>query len=99
MASATEVIYRAYGDKLQDIPEAAAGRDPKSRLQEWLQGRSQPLPEYQLEKTSGKAHKQTFDVSCTVVELDMKTTGQGTTRRDAEQEAASAMLDLVVDDT
>jgi len=97
IAAATSVIYKAYGDRLHDIPDAASARDPKSQLQEWLQGRALPLPDYQLAKTSGKAHKQTFDVSCEVAELDWKTMGQGTTRRDAEQEAARSMLDLVSD--
>jgi ribonuclease-3 len=50
-----------------------------------------------LQKTSGKAHKQVFDVSCEIAELDKKTRGQGTTRRNAEQEAARNMLELVVD--
>jgi ribonuclease-3 len=48
-----------------------------------------------MEKVSGKAHKQSFEVSCTIPELDTTTTGRGLTRRDAEQEAALAMLDAV----
>jgi ribonuclease-3 len=97
MDAATKVIFKAYGGRLRDIPDAASARDPKSRLQEWLQGRALALPEYQLQKTSGKAHKQVFDVSCEIAELDKKTRGQGTTRRNAEQEAARNMLELVVD--
>ena len=95
IAAAQEVIYKAYGTRLSDIPVKADLRDPKTQLQEWLQSRKHALPEYELEKTSGKAHKQVFDVSCKIAELDKKTMGQGLTRRDAEQDAARAMLDLV----
>jgi len=49
----------------------------------------------QVENVTGKAHKQSFEVSCTIPELETATTGRGSTRRDAEQEAALAMLDAV----
>jgi ribonuclease-3 len=77
------------------MPDGADLRDPKSRLQELLQGRGLALPVYAMEKVSGKAHKQSFEVSCTIPELETTTTGRGSTRRDAEQEAALAMLDTV----
>lgn len=90
--AATTVIHTAFGKRLQEIPDEAALRDPKSRLQEWLQSRGLALPEYTLEQTTGKAHKQTFEISCNIVELEQTSSGQGSTRRDAEQEAARAML-------
>jgi ribonuclease-3 len=65
-------------------------RDPKTRLQEWLQARQMGLPDYALLQVSGKAHQQTFAVSCTA--SGATTSGQGSTRRNAEQQAAEAML-------
>jgi len=93
--AARQVICTAYGDRLQNMPDGADLRDPKSRLQELLQGRGLALPVYAVENVIGKAHKQSFEVSCTIPELETATTGRGLTRRDAEQEAALAMLDAV----
>jgi ribonuclease-3 len=93
--AARQVICAAYGDRLENIPDGMDLRDPKSRLQELLQGRGLALPVYTMEKTTGKAHKQSFEFSCTVAELETTTTGHGSTRRDAEQEAALAMLESV----
>lgn len=98
LAAAREVINRAYGDRLHNLPEAEDLRDPKSRLQEFLQSKQMSLPEYTLQKTSGKAHRQTFEISCKVAELDAVTIGTGSSRRDAEQEAALAMLETITRD-
>lgn len=95
LEGAREIIHKAYGARFQDLPEAADLRDPKSRLQEHLQGRKMALPDYAVQKISGKAHKQSFEVSCSIVELDAVTVGAGSTRRDAEQEAALAMLEKI----
>lgn len=92
---ARRVIHKALGERVRDLPEEGELRDPKSQLQEFLQGRQLPLPVYSMEKVSGKAHKQFFDVSCTTAEPELKTTGSGSTRRDAEQQAAAAMLAVV----
>ena len=93
--AARQVICAAYGDRLQNMPDGADLRDPKSRLQELLQGRGLALPVYAVKNVSGKAHKQSFDVSCNIPELDCTTSGYGSTRRDAEQEAALTMLEKV----
>lgn len=93
--AARQVICAAYGDRLQDIPDGVDLRDPKSRLQELLQGRGLALPVYAMENATGKAHKQSFEFSCSIPELEVTTYGQGSTRRDAEQEAALAMLESV----
>ena len=92
---ARNVIHKAYGDRLYELPEAADLRDPKSRLQEYLQGRKMALPDYAMQNISGKAHNRFFEVSCSIPELDAVTTGTGSTRRDAEQEAALAMLEKI----
>ena len=90
LADALEAIF-------EHLPASADLRDPKSRLQEYLQGRKMALPEYELQSVSGKAHKQSFEVSCRVAEIGETTIGRGRSRRGAEQEAAAAMLALVED--
>ena len=92
---AKRIIHNAFASKLVEIPDSAEQRDPKTRLQELVQARKIALPEYRVEKVEGKAHKQTFRVRCTIEELDATTTGQGTTRRDAEQESAEQMLSII----
>ncbi|WP_370463042.1 ribonuclease III [Limnohabitans sp. Bal53] len=70
----------------------AVGKDPKTELQEWLQGRKLALPKYTVVGTSGAAHRQQFEVSCEVTELRKTQQGSGASRRAAEQAAAAAML-------
>ena len=94
-AGVRDVIHRAYGDRLHELPESGDLRDPKSRLQEYLQGRQMALPDYAMQNMSGKAHNRFFEVSCSIPELDAVTSGSGSTRRDAEQEAAVAMLEKI----
>jgi ribonuclease-3 len=96
--AARQLIFRAYGERMTNLPKSGELRDPKSRLQEYLQGRKIPLPDYNLDNVTGKAHRQTFEVSCAISDSGLKSTGKGMTRRDAEQEAASAMLAMLEDD-
>lgn len=95
---ARDIILRAYGERATNLPDGAGQRDPKSRLQEYLQARQRPLPVYRMERVSGKAHRQSFEVSCSVEAPAGSTYGKGSTRRDAEQEAAAAMLARIGDD-
>jgi ribonuclease-3 len=89
---ARRIIHNAYSSRLVEIPDSAGRRDPKTRLQELVQSRKIALPEYHVDNVDGKDHKQVFTVRCTIDELDACTTGQGRTRRDAEQESAARML-------
>ena len=70
----------------------AIGKDPKTELQEWLQGRKMKLPAYRVVSTLGAAHRQTFDVECEIAELGHTERGIGGSRRAGEQAAATAML-------
>jgi ribonuclease III len=70
----------------------AIGKDAKTELQEWLQGRKMKLPLYRVVGTTGQAHKQTFDVECEIIELNLTERGIGNSRRAGEQSAATAML-------
>ena len=73
----------------------AAEKDPKTALQEWLQGRRMQLPQYSVVSITGAAHKQTFEVACMISELKLGAKGSGVSRRTGEQAAASAMLALL----
>jgi ribonuclease-3 len=73
----------------------AIGKDPKTELQEWLQGRKMKLPGYKVVGTLGAAHKQSFDVECEIDELRLSERGIGSSRRSAEQAAATAMLQTI----
>ena len=73
-------------------PANKVGKDGKTRLQEWLQGRQFPLPVYVLIAESGEDHARMFHVSCTLSQPSVTTEGQGSSRRAAEQQAAEAAL-------
>ena len=88
--AARAVIVKCFGDVLNQADPAALGKDPKTRLQEWLQARRLPVPEYVVTATSGEAHAQLFEVECRIPALALAVPGQGASRRAAEQAAAEA---------
>ena len=90
---AESVILRLYRNQLENLDSGVNLKDAKTRLQEYLQARKSGLPEYAVEKTTGKSHNQVFTVSCTVAELDLQSRGSGSSRKKAEQQAAKAILD------
>lgn len=92
-----QMIRGVFDKRIRELPDARDLRDPKTRLQEWLQSRGMTLPEYQLANVTGEAHRQRFEVSCTVSGIPEATRGESTTRRKAEQQAASRMLEVLVD--
>ncbi|WP_238382924.1 ribonuclease III [Cognatilysobacter segetis] len=76
-------------------PPNKVGKDAKTRLQEWLQGKQKPLPVYALLAEEGEEHARTFRVSCTLAQPELVTEGEGSSRRAAEQAAAEAALALI----
>ena len=90
--TAEALVHRLFQDLAINPTMAATAKDPKTELQEWLQGRKMKLPVYRVAATLGAAHKQTFDVECEIVELAAVERGIGATRRAGEQAAAAAML-------
>jgi len=90
--AARAVILATFAPLLASLDASALAKDPKTRLQELLQGRGQALPAYRVVATQGAAHRQSFEVECTVGTLGLRTTGRGEARRAAEQQAAEAML-------
>ncbi|MFP8777068.1 ribonuclease III [Hydrogenophaga sp. RWCD_12] len=89
---ACALVLRLYSGIELNAQMSAMGKDPKTDLQEWLQGRKMKLPQYRVVATLGEAHRQTFDVECTVEELNRSERGIGASRRAGEQAAAAAML-------
>ena len=89
---AQRVVLGLYRDALDNLGDADNLKDPKTRLQEYLQGRKMALPEYSVEATSGKSHEQVFTVSCKHAELGIETLGTGSSRKRAEQRAAQKLL-------
>lgn len=92
LSAVQAVIERLFAERLATLPEPAALKDAKTRLQEYLQSRSLGLPRYAVEHIAGEDHAQTFGVSCEVAALGLGVRGQGSSRRRAEQEAAERML-------
>jgi len=87
--AAYAAIERIYSAELSAVGSGDVGRDPKTRLQEWLQGRRLPVPEYAIVGVSGEAHTQTFEVVCRIPALKIAASGSGASRRAAEQAAAA----------
>lgn len=92
LEQAAGVVRRLYEDRLATRPAAQQAKDPKTRLQEYLQARGLPLPDYSVVEISGEAHDQTFRVRCRVVPLESAEEGCGRSKRLAEQDAADRTL-------
>lgn len=88
------LILTLYADCLAALPGAEELKDPKTRLQEYLQARQRALPVYQVVEVTGAAHAQRFKVECSIDD-ELRTIAVGTSRRRAEQEAARQALELM----
>jgi ribonuclease-3 len=93
LEAARAVVARFCEPLIDTLPPPEDLKDPKTRLQELLQGRGLALPEYRVEQVSGEPHLQHFSVRCEVPELHIATAGEGSSRRRAEQDAAQRVLD------
>ena len=92
---ARAVISRLLGLRLAQLPTAEDLKDPKTRLQEELQGRGLALPKYAVEEVAGEPHEQWFVASCEVPALGVRERGEGSSRRKAEQEAAQRVVAML----
>lgn len=81
-----------FSGRLSNLSIKDNQKDAKTQLQEYLQARKQSLPVYQVKATHGKEHEQVFEVSCEVALLEQPLVGKGSSRRQAEQEAARQVL-------
>ena len=86
--AAQRVVRGLFDPLVAKIDPRASGKDPKTELQEMLQSRRLPLPDYRLVGTQGEAHDQSFIVECVLAKPVLSTRGIGKSRRAAEQEAA-----------
>jgi ribonuclease-3 len=90
------IILQWYDVRLNSIQPGVSQKDPKTRLQEHLQGRRNPLPVYTVTNIKGEAHNQEFTVSCEVAGIQVPVIGKGTSRRKAEQAAAEQALERLM---
>jgi ribonuclease-3 len=90
---ARRVAEGLFEGPLSGLPPASELKDPKTRLQEWLQARGHALPSYRVLEVSGEPHEQHFRVRCEVPELALTAIAEGSSRRRAEQEAAQRILE------
>lgn len=90
-----DFVSRLYAKRLEALDPDKVGKDPKTRLQEWLQAQQEPLPEYSIISVNGAAHAQNFTVACYVARLNTKFEATDTSRRKAEQKAAEFALEAL----
>lgn len=88
--AAEQMILALYEPLLQNLDPKTIAKDPKTQLQEYLQSRKFPLPQYEVLAIRGEAHEQEFEVECIIPGLNIRTLGEGHSRRSAEQNAAIA---------
>lgn len=89
-AEAERVVLGMFVPYLAQVDVQTLGKDAKTLLQEYLQGKRIPLPTYSIVDTQGEAHAQSFRVECAIPGLKISTRGEGSSRRNAEQQAAQA---------
>lgn len=93
---ARSFVVKSVSPMLESGDPSALGKDAKTQLQEWLQGRGHPLPKYEVVATRGAAHEQVFEVVCSVSRPSpLQAKAEGLSRRAAEQLAAAEMLPLL----
>lgn len=93
--AATTLVQQLFGEVIASTTADSWRKDAKTELQECLQARRLPVPGYRIVATRGQAHAQTFEVECSVPALELACTGEGRSRRTAEQEAARKTLDAL----
>lgn len=90
--AARDLVVRLFEPVLAQPDLEDWGKDAKTALQEWLQGRKLAVPSYRITETRGKAHEQVFVVACDLPELGLSLSGEGLSKRAAEQVAAQAVF-------
>lgn len=93
--AAYQSIRRWFAARLNLLKPENQEKDPKTRLQEWLQAHQKPLPKYQIISIVGEPHAQIFTVSCEVEGISPTVEGSGVSRRFAEQQAADRILEII----
>jgi len=96
MDAAKVFVLGLFEQRLKELPSEDELKDPKSRLQEYLQSRGHDLPQYRLVSATGDAHRQTFTTECKIDSLNIITQGVSTSRRKAEQQSAATAYQQVI---
>jgi ribonuclease-3 len=91
-------VRQVFGERIASVDLRAAQKDPKTRLQEYLQSRGMALPVYSVQDVNGPAHAQVFAVECHIESIAQRFTGTGSNRRKAEQDAAIRGLEFLQQD-
>ncbi len=86
------IVRRVFADRVAAV-DGKASKDSKTLLQELLQANAIQLPVYELVGTRGDDHDKEFDVVCQIEDLDLLSSGSGSSRRAAEQAAAEVVLE------
>jgi ribonuclease-3 len=97
--AAADLVRHLYRERLANLPPDDPQKDAKTRLQEYLQSRKIPIPDYTLTDTAGEAHQREFTVLCRVDSLSVEASASGSSRRRAEQAAASGVLEQLIGNT
>lgn len=90
--AAKALVLRLFGNRVENLPPSSQLKDPKTRLQELLQGKGLERPHYAVVDTKGKAHDMSFTVRCQLDDPELTQTATASSRRKAEQAAASQLL-------
>lgn len=91
--AAHTLVWTLFEPLVRETASQTWAKDAKTQLQEWLQARRHPVPDYRIDTIHGRAHDQTFVVICRVAAFDFEASGEGRSRRAAEQEAARRVLE------
>ncbi len=94
-STAEALVLKLYEEKLANIDPKIIDKDAKSQLQEYLQGKKIELPDYNVVSVDGEAHAQIFKIECIIEKLNITASGEGTSRRIAEQHAALLALEKI----
>jgi len=89
------VVLSLFDPLIERLPAAEELKDPKTRLQEWLQARGRPLPQYSLVREEGSDHAKKFHVTCRLGDDGTAVEASGRSRRKAEQAAAATVLEML----
>lgn len=92
MSAAEQSVVNWFGDLLNAVTLDTPIKDPKTALQEWLQARGKPLPEYLVVKTQGEDHNRLFTISCKIADVESAAEATASSRRKAEQLVAEQLL-------
>lgn len=90
-SEAFDLVSRLFSERIRSVDPDSV-KDAKTRLQELLQGRGLPLPDYEVVDASGEDHDRSFTVCCRIAQLDIEAAATARSRRSAEKAAAKLVL-------